>query len=217
MRPRRDDDGDYQCQANQPEVSHNLSPSSPCQYFMTTSLPSVIGTRGHRAGKSQLRWTSRGQVRAKVFSRSSLSLKLQCMPHKTSGFAIVIGVFLFAGFRQTSAHHGTSTYDMNVEIRLTGTVKEWTFGNPHTWLWLTVPRSDAPIEEWSIESAPPNYLTGQGWSPSTLKAGEKLTAVISPLKGEPKRGILLEVQRSDGKTLVVRPRGSFGRPARVGQ
>jgi len=118
--------------------------------------------------------------------------------------AILIGLF--------PAHHGTSTYEMNVEIRLTGTVKEWTFNNPHSWLWITVPGSSGGNEEWSIESAPPNYLTGQGWSASTLKTGEKLTAVISPLRGEARRGILLEVIRSDGKTLVVRPRGSFGRP-----
>lgn len=113
------------------------------------------------------------------------------------------------------AHHGTSMYDMTKEISLSGTVKEWTFGNPHSWLWLNVIPAKGAIEEWSIESAPPNYLSRQGWSPSTLKAGEKLTILISPLKGEPNRGILLEVKRSNGETLIVRPRGSFGRPARV--
>ena len=113
-----------------------------------------------------------------------------------------------------AAHHGTSTYDMNTEISLTGTVKEWTFGNPHSWLWLNVTAGQKPVEEWSIESAPPTYLTGQGWSASTIKAGETLTILISPLKTEPRRGILLEVKRAN-ETLIVRPRGSFGRPARV--
>jgi len=115
----------------------------------------------------------------------------------------------------SDAHHGTSTYDMTTEIQLTGTVKEWTFGNPHTWLWLTVAAPQKPAVEWSIESAPPNYLSQQGWSVSTLKAGETLTVLISPLKSEPRRGILLEVKRSSGETLIVRPRGSFGRPASV--
>ena len=104
-------------------------------------------------------------------------------------------------------HHGTSTYDMEKEIQLTGTVKEWTFSNPHSWLWLKAP------EEWSIESAPPSYLSPRGWSASTLKAGETLTVLVSPLKGEPRRGILLEVKRASGEVLIVRPRGSFGRPA----
>src|SRR4030095_14879349 len=78
------------------------------------------------------------------------------------------------------AHHGTSTYDMDKELQLTGTVKEWTFNNPHSWLWLnaTAPQK----EEWSIESAPPSYLSPRGWSTSTLKAGESLTVLVSPLK-----------------------------------
>lgn len=113
-----------------------------------------------------------------------------------------------------TAHHGTSSYDMNTEIRLTGTVKSWTFGNPHTWLWLNVQDARGK-QEWSVESAPPNYLSAQGWSAGTLKAGEELTILISPLRAEPLRGILLEVKRSNGETLIVRPRGSFGRPASV--
>jgi len=112
-------------------------------------------------------------------------------------------------------HHGTSTYDMTTEIELKGTVKDWTFGNPHTWLWLTVNEPQKAAVEWSIESAPPNYLSQQGWSAATLKAGETLTALVSPLKGEPRRAILLEVKRSSGEILMVRPRGSFGRPAGV--
>src|SRR5262245_46707424 len=137
------------------------------------------------------------------------------MPAMKLRYAMITALWLFAAFSHVIAHHGTSTYDMNVEIRLSGTVKEWTFSNPHSWLWLTMPGTDGKSEEWSIESAPPNYLSAQGWSASTLKPGEKLTALVSPLRGEPKRGILLEVIRSDGKTLIVRPRGSFGRPAKL--
>ena len=115
------------------------------------------------------------------------------------------------GLGAVLAHHGTSTYDMSREFALTGSVKEWTFSNPHSWLMLTVTAASG-AEEWSIESAPPTYLAGQGWSASTLKPGERVTALVSPLKGEPKRAILLEVTRASGETLIVRPRGSFGRP-----
>jgi hypothetical protein len=112
------------------------------------------------------------------------------------------------------AHHGTSLYEMNKEISLTGTVKAWTFENPHSWLWLNAALPGA-VEEWSIESAPPSYLARQGWSASTLKAGEKITILISPLRGEVRRGILLEVKRANGEALIVRPRGAFGRPAKL--
>ena len=104
---------------------------------------------------------------------------------------------------------------MNTEVKLTGTVKEWAFSNPHSWLWLTVTAPAGKMEEWSIESAPPNYLARQGWSASTLKFGEKITVLISPKRNEPKSGILLEVARAAGEVLIVRPRGAFGRPTTV--
>jgi hypothetical protein len=133
----------------------------------------------------------------------------------TTRFLTFIGACIVCGTRLLTAHHGTSQYDMTKEVSLTGTVKEWAFGNPHSWLWLNVSPAQGGIEEWSIESAPPNYLARQGWSAATLNADDKLTVLISPLKGETRRGILLEVKRSNGQTLIVRPRGSFGRPASV--
>jgi hypothetical protein len=78
-----------------------------------------------------------------------------------------------------------------------------------------MPAGAGAAEEWSIESAPPTYLSRQGWSASTLKPGEQITVLVSPIKGQPRRGILLEVERTTGETLIVRPRGSFGRPYRV--
>jgi hypothetical protein len=132
-----------------------------------------------------------------------------------TGLIVLVAVCLLGAAGASMAHHGTSTYDMEKEIQLTGTVKEWTFNNPHSWLWLNATVPQKPTEEWSIESAPPSYLSQRGWSASTLKTGETLTVLVSPLRGEPRRAILLEVKRSSGETLVVRPRGSFGRPATI--
>src|SRR5262245_43671486 len=95
--------------------------------------------------------------------------------------SVFLAVCLFAG--RALAHHGTASYEMNKEITLAGSVKAWTFENPHSWLWLNVRTPAGAVEEWSIESAPPNYLARQGWSASTLKSGETLTILISPLRG----------------------------------
>jgi hypothetical protein len=115
------------------------------------------------------------------------------------------------------AHHGTSNYVMTEEISLTGIVKEWTFRNPHTWLRLDVTAPDGGVIEWSIESAPPDYMVRQGWSAESLQRGEEVTILISPLRNEnePNRGILLEIDPANGEELIVRPPGQFGRPATV--
>jgi hypothetical protein len=129
-----------------------------------------------------------------------------------SAFALVIGLSCAA---TAFAHHGTSEYDMTEEIALTGTVKEWSFGNPHTWLRLEVPAPNGDVPEWSIESAPPSYMARQGWSAESLEPGEEVTILISPLRNEnePHRGILLEIDPANGEKLIVRPPGRFGRPA----
>jgi hypothetical protein len=115
-----------------------------------------------------------------------------------------------------SAHHGTSLYAMEKEVGLTGTIKEWRWLSPHTWLDLTVTTASGRVEEWNLESAPPGYLARQGWSETTLAPGEKVSVTICLLKAPEgsKAGILLEVARASGEVLIVRPPGSFGRMKR---
>jgi hypothetical protein len=108
-------------------------------------------------------------------------------------------------------HHGVSLYDMSKEVVLTGTVKEWRWGNPHTWLSLESV-SEGKVQIWEIEGAPPNWMTGQGWSNTSLKAGEKISIKMHPLKKQANGGILMEASRSDGSVLKVNRPASLGGP-----
>jgi hypothetical protein len=107
------------------------------------------------------------------------------------------------------AHHGVSQYDMS-EIRvLEGVVEEWDWRSPHTWLRLSVGR-DRAAQTWEIEAAPPRWMAGQGWSPTSLAAGEPVSIMFHPAKRQSNAGILMQVTRSDGEVLKV------NRPARLG-
>jgi hypothetical protein len=132
-------------------------------------------------------------------------------------FVLGLGLSLLGCAGTAFAHHGTAEYIMTEEISLTGTVNEWTFENPHSWLRLDVRAPDGEVTAWSIESAPPNYMARQGWSAESLERGEEVTILISPLRNEdePHRGILLEIDPGDGEALIVRPPGRFGRPAKA--
>lgn len=129
--------------------------------------------------------------------------------------ALGLGLAVLSCAAAAFAHHGTSEYVMTEEIPLTGTVIEWTFRNPHTWLRLDATGPDGEVTEWSIESAPPAYMAAQGWSGASLDRGEQVTILIAPHRDddEPNRGILLEIDPANGDELIVRPRGRFGRPA----
>lgn len=105
------------------------------------------------------------------------------------------------------AHHGVSTYRMDVVDTLEGVVARWDFGNPHTWLTLRVEHAT-----WEIEGAPPRWMTGQGFTAESLAAGEPVTITYHPHRGRPQAGILMEVRRADGSVLKVNRPASLGGP-----
>jgi hypothetical protein len=105
------------------------------------------------------------------------------------------------------AHHGVSTYRMDVVATLDGVVASWDFGNPHTWLTLRVAQ-----ERWEIEGAPPRWMSGQGFTPESLAAGEAVTITYHPHRNRPLAGILMEVRRADGSVLKVNRPASLGGP-----
>jgi hypothetical protein len=122
---------------------------------------------------------------------------------------ILVAAALAAGtFAGTAlAHHGVSTYRMDVVETLEGLVASWTFGSPHTWLTLRVGG-----ESWEIEGAPPRWMSGQGFAPESLAAGESVTIIYHPHRSRPQAGILMEVERADGTVLKVNRPASLGGP-----
>src|SRR5512143_1141552 len=80
------------------------------------------------------------------------------------------------------AHHSNSAYQVDKIITLTGTVKEWRWMNPHTWLYLIVKDENGKDQEWAIEGRPPGILGRAGWSATILKPGDKVTVHASPAK-----------------------------------
>ena len=51
----------------------------------------------------------------------------------------------------TAAHHSNSAYQVDQIVTLEGTVKEWRWMNPHTWLIMTVQGEDGKTKEWAVE------------------------------------------------------------------
>lgn len=105
------------------------------------------------------------------------------------------------------AHHGVSTYRMDVVAQLEGVVARWEFGSPHTWLTVTVEGVD-----WRIEGAPPRWMSGQGFTAESLTVGERVGVTYHPHRSEARAGILMEVRRADGTLLKVNRPAALGGP-----
>jgi hypothetical protein len=91
------------------------------------------------------------------------------------------------------AHHAFAMFDTNREVTLDGTVKEFQWTNPHTWVQLLVKDSAGKEVEWSIEGSSPNNLARFGWTRNSLRSGDRVQAVIHPLKDGSIGGSLVKI------------------------
>ena len=98
------------------------------------------------------------------------------------------------------AHHSFSMFDMAQEKTISGTVTDFQWTNPHSWIWLEVPTAGGG-EQWGVEGMSPNFLERRGWSKNTLKVGDKVSVVIHPVKNGGKGGSFVRVTLPDGKVM----------------
>lgn len=103
---------------------------------------------------------------------------------------------------QVRAHHSPAMFDGSKQLTLTGTVREFQWTNPHSYIQLIVTADDGSEQEWSLEMGANVYLYNLGWRPSTVKTGDTLTATVIPLRSGAAGGLLIEAKTADGKSLV---------------
>ncbi len=99
------------------------------------------------------------------------------------------------------AHHSFAMFDADKTVDLTGTVKEFQWTNPHSWLQVMVTDEKGQTAEWSLEMGAPGGLARTGWRPKTVVPGDKVTVSIHPLKDGSTGGQLLTVVLPNGTKM----------------
>ena len=75
------------------------------------------------------------------------------------GLSAFAAATLAASVLPALAHHSDAMFDNGKEVTLNGTVKEFQYTNPHSWIQLRVAANEgATPVEWSIETAAPIVL-----------------------------------------------------------
>lgn len=74
------------------------------------------------------------------------------------------------------AHHGEANYDTSEIVDVKGTVSDFQFINPHVLIHIDAKDSSGNMENWTCEATSPNFLLRRGWTKSTLKPGDEITA-----------------------------------------
>lgn len=99
------------------------------------------------------------------------------------------------------AHHSDAMFERQEVLEMTGTVKEFQFTNPHTWLQVEVKDEAGNVKEWSLEWGSPNQLGRQGIRPSTFPAGAAVTIRTNPMKDGSAGGAFVGAKLADGTTV----------------
>jgi len=108
------------------------------------------------------------------------------------------------------AHHSDAMFDSGKEVVLNGTVKQFEYTNPHSWIQLIVAKeAGAQPIEWSIETAAPIVLLRAGIKPTALQPGDRITLRAHPLKDGTAGGSLIDIKKEDGSTLSLKGPGAY--------
>jgi hypothetical protein len=74
------------------------------------------------------------------------------------------------------AHHSfSSEFDASTPLRLTGTVTQIKWMNPHTTFYLDVKDDASTTVNWRFEMGSRNSLMHQGWTRSSMMIGDVVT------------------------------------------
>jgi hypothetical protein len=102
------------------------------------------------------------------------------MAKKLGVVALTAGLFAFAV--PLLAHHGTASFDVDKTLKLTGTVTEYVWSNPHVIVKMDVKDETGKVTNWVVEVWNPVTQTARGWTKNSFKPGDTVVAEVTPAK-----------------------------------
>lgn len=118
---------------------------------------------------------------------------------KAGNAILATTVFAFAGL--ATAHHSGAMFDGSKTVTLNGTITEFNWMNPHSSFKVEVTGADGKGVIWAVEMNTPQNLVREGWKRTTIKAGDKVTAVVRPMRNGTPGGSFVSITLPDGTKL----------------
>ena len=104
------------------------------------------------------------------------------------------------------AHHSYAMFDNTKLVVLHGTVLSYSYVNPHAWISVTGSADEGgAAARWDVEATSPLVLAGLGLKPENLKAGDKVTVALRPLRDGRFGGSMVFVVTADGVAHGAKP------------
>lgn len=129
------------------------------------------------------------------------------MTQKWSAMLVIGAMFVLS--LPGAAHHGQAgLFDEARVIELRGSVKKWSFVNPHPILLLEVTDEKGATADWDVYFGPSavSFMRRNGYSAETFKVGETVVVKGHPATGAGVRGVDIwgkgvSVTRADGTAI----------------
>ncbi len=104
-------------------------------------------------------------------------------------------------------HHSGEMFEREVEVTLTGTVAEFRYINPHSWLLVDIENEDGTITRWGFEAEGPQDLMHGGVRKSDLPPGARITVTGRPMRDGRPAAAWSTIVKEDGTILNWRTPG----------
>ena len=106
-----------------------------------------------------------------------------------------------------SAHHSAEMFNRDEIVTLTGTVKEFRYINPHSWLIVDIDNDDGTITTWGFEGEGPQDMMHGGVRKGDLPPGAKITITGNPMRDGRPAAMWQTIIKEDGTLLNWRTPG----------
>ena len=117
------------------------------------------------------------------------------------GSSLVLAL-LVAG--PAAAHHSAAGIDRTRTVTVVGSVRQFKWANPHSWMEIEVPNDKGGVDLWNVEMTAPSFLIKAGWKSSSVKPGDKVSVVVRPFKNGDPGGLFVSVTLPTGQVLDER-------------
>jgi len=106
-----------------------------------------------------------------------------------------------------TAHHSPAMFDMSRDVTLEGTVKDFSWRNPHVYIELEVTGADGQTVVRQIEAGPASNFVTLGFDGDSLRPGEHVVVQAKPNRGGADRTALgWLLTKADGTAIPLHVR-----------
>jgi hypothetical protein len=115
--------------------------------------------------------------------------------------ALIAATAALAAASAAYAHHSFAMFDTQNPITIAGIVTAFEWTNPHSYIELDVADDRGAVKHWTIELGSTSILQRGGWKFTTIRKGDKVSAVVGPLRNGEPGSLLVRVTLPDGRVL----------------